>query len=145
VKTIRITIQVEPTAKGRPRTKFINGHALTYTPTKTREAEDFIKGRLLRHREDVFPAGIPLRLTCTFYRTKSKYLPRRETLPWRKPDIINFGSLICDAMTGVLYDDDAQLTNIVMRKRWSTTGEGYINIKLEEDKLQGDDNADDNV
>jgi Holliday junction resolvase RusA-like endonuclease len=144
-KLIRIVISAEPTAKGRPRTKWINGQAITYTPTKTKEAEDFIKFRLLRHKDQAFPAGVPLRLTCTFWRTKSRYLPRRESLPWRKPDLINFGVLICDALTGILYADDAQLTNIVMRKRWSPNGQGFITLKLEEDKLQGDNNADDNI
>ncbi len=131
---IRITIATEPVAKGRPRVTLSQGHFRTYTPEKTLIAQDFIKARLLRHREQAFPAGVPLRLTCTFYRTKSRYLPKRETLPFRKPDTPNFVSLICDAMTSVLYDDDAQLTTIVARKRWSNDGVGYITIKLESDK-----------
>ena len=145
MKTIRITIATEPSAKARARTKWINGHALTYTPTKTREAEDFIKLRLLRHKDQAFPAGIPIKLTCTFYRTKSKYLPRRETMPWRRADLDNYCKTLLDAVNGILMPDDSQITTLVARKRWSLTGQGYINIKLEEDKLQGDDNADDNV
>jgi Holliday junction resolvase RusA-like endonuclease len=142
MKTIRITIQTEPVAKGRPRTKFINGHALTYTPTATKEAEDFIKLRLLRHQEDAFPPLVPVRLSCTFYRTKSKYLPKREILPFRRPDADNLLKLLLDSLDGILVPDDSQITTMNVRKRWSTIGEGYITIKLEEDKLQGDDNAD---
>lgn len=142
MKTIRITIQTEPTPKGRPRTKFINGHALTYTPHKTREAQDVIKERSLKHRLDAFPAHVPIRLSITFYRTKSKYLPKKETMPFRKPDLPNLLALACDAMSDVLYEDDAELTTIRCAKRWSSNGEGYITIKLEPDSLKGDENAD---
>ena len=141
MKTIRITIQTEPTAKGRPRTKFINGQAITYTPTKTKEAEDFIRGRLLRHREEIFPPFVPVRLSCTFYRTKSKYLPRRETMPYRRPDAVNLLKLLLDSLNGILVPDDSQITTLSVRKRWSSTGEGYITLKLEPDSLKGDDNA----
>ena len=141
---IRVTISTEPTAKGRPRVAFLNGHARTYTPTKTQEAQEFIKTRLLRHRDKAFPMGIPLRLTCTFWRTKSRYLPKREDIPWRRPDLPNFLSLVCDAMTGVLYADDSQLTYVVTKKRWSPTGQGFITLKLEPDSLKGDEHADNN-
>lgn len=134
-KSIRITIQVEPTAKGRPRTSYRNGVVRTYTPQKTQNAQEFIKARLLRHRQQAFPAGVPLHLTCTFYRTKSRYLPRRETIPWRKPDLPNFLSLVCDAMTKMLYDDDAQISYVTMKKRWTNKPYGYITIKLELDQL----------
>jgi Holliday junction resolvase RusA-like endonuclease len=143
MKTIRITIQTEPTAKGRPRTKWINGQAITYTPTKTKDAEDFIKSRLLRHRDEAFPPFVPVRLSCTFYRTKSKYLPRREILPFRRPDTDNFLKLLLDSIDGILVPDDSQFTTINVRKRWSPNGEGYITIKLEEDSLKGEHNAED--
>jgi Holliday junction resolvase RusA-like endonuclease len=143
MKTIRITIQTEPTAKGRPRTKWINGHAITYTPTTTKIAEDFIKARLLRHKEDMFPTGIPLRLSCTFWRTKSKYLPKRETMPWRRADLDNYCKTLLDSVNGILVADDSQITTLVARKRWSPTGQGYITLKLEPDSLKGEHNAED--
>ncbi len=133
--TLRITIQAEPTAKGRPRMSFVNGIARTYTPTKTKEAEDFIKYRLLRYKDRCFPAHIPVRLTVTFYRTKSNWLPKHEVLPVRRPDTDNLLKLTLDALNGILVTEDAQITSIVARKRWSDDGEGHITLKLEEDKL----------
>ena len=134
MKSIRITIATEPTAKGRPRTTFTSGGKFrTYTPTKTVKAEEFIRERLLRHKQDAFPAHTPVRLSITFFRTKSKYLPLREKMPFRKPDIVNFATLACDAMTKILYDDDAQITTLNLRKRWSPTGKGYITLKMEVD------------
>ncbi len=134
---IRITIQAEPVAKGRPRTTYQGGMVRTYTPTKTLEAQDFIKARLHKHITDAFPANIPVRLSATFYRTKSRYLPKKEQLPFRKPDLDNFLKLLLDSIDKVLVADDAQITTISVRKRWSTKPEPYITIKLEEDNPKG--------
>ncbi len=133
MKVIRVVITTEPVAKGRPRVVFTGNKVRTYTPQRTADAQEFIRARLLRHRDNAFPAHVPLRLTCTFYRRKSKYLPKRETIPFRKPDLNNFLGLLLDAMNGLLFSDDAQVSDIRTKKRWSRNGSGYIMIKLEED------------
>ncbi len=131
---MKLTIDFEPTAKGRPRIKFINGQAITYTPIKTQEAQDSIH-QFLASQHQMFPPHTGLTLTVTFFRRKSVWLPKREKLPFRKPDLINFESLLCDAMSKAVIPDDAQLTTIIARKRWSPNGQGYIEIELTEDKL----------
>ncbi len=134
MKSIRITIATEPTAKGRPRVAYHNGQVRTYTPTKTQDAQDYIKYRLKRHIANAFPAETPVRLTATFYRMKSRWLPKKETLPFRKPDLDNFLKLLLDSIDKELVPDDAQITTISVRKRWSDNEHGYITLKLEEDK-----------
>ena len=136
MQTLRITISTEPQAKGRPRVTLKNGFFRTYTPERTKTAEDLIRYKIMKHKDKAFPAHVPVKLTCTFFRTKSKYLPKYETLPYRKPDLPNFLALLCDAMTKILYDDDAQITQVLMKKRWSPNGNGFITIKLEEDTLK---------
>ncbi len=130
---IRIMIQTEPVAKARARTAYRNGVIRTYTPEKTLDAQAFIKYRLKRHAKDAFPPETPVRLTATFYRTKSKWLPKREALPFRKPDLDNFLKLLLDSIDKELVPDDAQITTISVRKRWSDNGHGYIALKLERD------------
>ena len=132
---IRITITAEPTAKARARTVVRNGVVRTYTPEKTLNAEAFLRERFSRHKDKAFPAHVPVRLFVTFYRTKSKYLPKKESMPFRKPDLDNIIKSLTDALNGTLLADDSQLTEIFARKRWSDTGEGYIVLKLEEDSL----------
>jgi len=127
-------IRMEPIAKGRPRTTYQNGIVRTYTPTKTVEAQDYIKARLLRHIKDAFLPHTSVKLTATFYRTKSKWLQKKETMPFRKPDLDNFLKLLLDSLDNILVPDDAQITSINVRKRWSLNSEGYITIKLEQDK-----------
>ncbi len=60
-------------------------------------------------------------------------------MPVRKPDLDNFLKCALDAMNGVLVYDDSQITTIRMTKRWSEDEQGYITIKLEEDKINGGD------
>jgi len=127
-------IPIEPVAKGRAKTRFINGRALTFTPKKTQEAQEAV-GLTVKSIYNTIPfqPHIPLKLTATFYRTKSKWLPKRETLPFRKPDLDNFLKLLLDGINMVAIPDDAQITNMIIKKRWSTNGHGYIEFELSED------------
>ena len=134
-KCIRITIKMEPVAKGRAKTAYINGMVRTYTPQKTQDAENFIRLRAMRHKDDMFEEHIPVKLVVTFYRLKSKWLPKNETLPVRRPDTDNFIKTVCDGINCVLIKEDSQITTIYARKRWSDKGYGYITLKLTEDKL----------
>lgn len=130
---IELTIDTEPQAKGRPRTAFKDGRVRTYTPERTMIAQESIIAILKQYQDVSFPAHIPVKLTCIFYRHKSKWLPKREKLPFRKPDLDNFLKLLLDSMNGILIADDAQITTIEMKKRWSPNGIGYITVRLEED------------
>ena len=133
MRTLRLSIKFEPVAKGRPKTSFVNGKVWTYTPRKTKEAQQFLALRFEKYIKDQFPAHTPVKLTATFYRTKSKWLPKKEGLPVRKPDLDNLLKLLLDSLNGVLVADDAQITSLTIKKRWSTNGHGSVALKLEED------------
>lgn len=130
---MKLMIDFEPKPKGRPRTKFINGQVITYNPTKTQEAQDAIYTIIANTCHDSFPKHTPLKMTVTFFRCKSKWLPKYEKLPFRKPDLVNFEVLLDDAIPKSIVPDDAQFTSCIARKRWSPTGRGYIELTIEED------------
>jgi Holliday junction resolvase RusA-like endonuclease len=132
---MKLTIDFEPVPKGRPRFKFFNGQAITYTPIRTQEAQDGLHILIAKLCHDSFPKHMPLKMTVIFYRRKSKWLPKYETLPMRKPDLVNFEVLLDDAIPKSIMPDDAQITSCNSKKRWSPTGKGYIELTLEEDKL----------
>jgi len=134
MRAIRITIATDPVAKGRPKTAIREGKVWTYTPRKTENAQELIIERLVRYQDRCFPKHVPVKMTIVFYRIKSRWLPKRESLPFRKPDLDNFLKLVLDAMNGILVTDDAQVTSIITKKRWANDGNGHINIKLEEDR-----------
>jgi len=112
---------------------FRNGKVRTYTPERTQEAQDELTALIYKHKTKMFAPYIPVKLSITFYRQKSKWSPKSDILPVRKPDLDNFLKLVFDSMNGVLITDDAQITTIRVAKRWSTNGHGHISIILEED------------
>lgn len=132
---IKLTIDYEPTPKGVPRTRYIpeQGRTITYYHWKTMEAIENIREMISLEQLQPFPNHTPVKLDVVFYRTKSKWLPKRETMPFRKPDLDNFLKLTLDTITETLVPDDAQITSINAKKRWSVNGHGYIELELMED------------
>jgi len=137
MKSIEVTILVEPTAKGRPRLTTVNGHARAYTPQKTVKAEAMIMADI-RHEvmaHGRFEAGIPLRLEATFYRERPKHLPKRITMPMTRPDCDNYAKLLLDALNGYAFPDDSQLTSVKFKKRFCQPGQvPRIELRISEDE-----------
>ena len=42
-----------------------------------------------------------------------------DLLPLKKPDCDNIAKIILDSLNGVLYDDDKQITSIIVYKKYS--------------------------
>ncbi len=132
---MRFTLDVEPVPKGVPRVKWINGRAISYYHWKTTEALEAIRTLIKDMNLAPFPKYTPIKMEVTFWRTKSKWLPKREQFPFRKPDNTNFIKLIEDCLSGIIIEDDAAITTIIAKKRWSQNRHGYIEVSLEEDTL----------
>ncbi len=133
--SIRIVIQTEPVAKQRVDTTWNNGHPHRYTPEKTKEAERILRERFMRHADKRFPEQVGIRLSTTFYRTKSIYLPKSMTLPCIRPDLDNMVKLELDSLNDILVPDDSEITCLYARKRWTDRDTGYIEVKLENDEV----------
>ena len=116
----------EPTGKGRPR--FMkNGHA--YTPSKTAAYESIVRACYMAAcgNENVpFEKGIPLVATidCIFGIPKSASKKRVQAMlcglerPCKKPDLDNLVKAVLDAINGLAYHDDAQITTLHVTKRY---------------------------
>ncbi len=129
---IVVTILVEPTAKGRPRTfvrpkKDGKGYfSGTYTPKETREAENDIKIDMRRQVIDLLDESTamfkdpktPLFLQAIFYRARPKSLAKKAKLPVSKPDLDNYTKLLTDALEKYVYANDSQITTMVIAKRY---------------------------
>ena len=138
MKTVRFTIPGSPTGKGRPRSTRTGHH---YTPKQTRDYELAVKAYFAGAYpgRPPWPAGVPLRLTvvaCVAL-PKSATKAAREECAWRgiwatvKPDGDNILKIVCDALNGVAWKDDAQVAEMVCRK-WRTTGEQRVEVTIEE-------------
>lgn len=143
MKPLELIIKTEPHAKARARTSWRNGKVHSYTPDSTQEAESFIKDFIRPYNKYRFPEHTGLKVTLIFYRTKSKWLPKKESKPFRKPDLDNFDKIL-DAICkkhnkkgtpeddNYLIKDDAQITTLNSKKRWATL-RPYIYLLIEED------------
>ena len=133
LQPIELIIPVEPTAKARARVTSFNGHFISYTPAKTVSAENDIMKYLYPYKNLCYPAGVGIKLTIIFYRTKPKSIKKSELLPFRKPDTDNMTKLVLDACNEFLFPDDSQITTLHTSKRWSDNGHGSIFLRMEED------------
>lgn len=70
----------------------------------------------------------PLAVAVTAYWPRPASVPKRlgTAARWRpsRPDADNLGKQVCDAAIGVLYADDAQVVELVVRKFVAAAGEG---------------------
>ena len=137
MKSFATVIFVDPTAKARARSTVIAGHVHEYTPKKTANAEMLIIAAIRQKigpAFTTFDAGVPLRLEATFYILRPKSLPKRVTMPVKKPDVDNYGKLVMDALNHFVYPSDSQVTTLVLRKRFVSDGQvPRIELRIREE------------
>lgn len=122
-------IEGEPVAKGRPR--FGNGR--TYTPQKTRDAEENIREQVKYSLDcPATPLKCPLEAHFVFYmpippswseKKRRAHLGEPHT---QKPDVDNATKLVLDSLNGIIYEDDGQVWQITAKKVWSNTGKTEV-------------------
>ena len=122
--------------KGRPR---LNGYTgAVYTPTRTKDYEDLIKQYfLLKYpRFSSFEGRAKVEITAYFEIPKSTKKADKELMldnminPTKKPDIDNIVKVILDAMNGIAFKDDTQITRLYVEKLYGE--EEKINVKISE-------------
>lgn len=113
----------QPIGKGRPR---FTGR-IAYTPAKTRNAEAFIKMRALEAMDGRRPFEGPVMLSLdvaiepprSWSKKKLAAALSGDIQPTSKPDIDNILKLYADALNGITYTDDKQITFVTVRKKYS--------------------------
>jgi len=137
---IKTTIFVEPVPKARPRfgvTK--SGKRYAYTPHKTAHAESLIRESVVKLGKS-FDAKVPLKAEMTFYMQRPKSLPKKAKFPITRPDWDNLGKTVSDALEKFIYPRDSQLTDVRIRKRYTTLpAPPRIELVISEDEGDEDD------
>lgn len=115
----------EPVGKGRPRFSR-NGHA--YTPEATAAYENLVKLEYERQVDcEPYEKGIPLVMTINaMYSIPASAGKKQRQLmlagaifPTKKPDCDNIIKIIADALNGLAYYDDSQLSTVSIVKRYA--------------------------
>lgn len=136
--TIHFIIPGPPVGKARPKVvRARNGMSMTYTPDKTVAYEELVRLRfnesLQGHPFEPLQGALRIKIFAGYPIPKSTSKKHRAAmlagteLPTKKPDWDNIGKIICDALNGVVYGDDAQITDPSMRKRY-IDGPGQVEV-----------------
>ena len=138
MKRVEFVVDGEPQGKGRPRFSKAGGFTRTYTPKKTADYECRIRNAYTEQCEGYFfneESNISLRIIAGFSIAKSKsknirqQMINKDLLPKKKPDADNIIKIVADALNGVAYKDDKQITECQIKKIYSI--EPYIYVILE--------------
>ena len=120
--------------KGRPRLNTYTGSV--YTPTRTKDYESLVMQYfLLKYpRYKPFEGRVQVEINALFEVPKSTKKVDKELMlsnqinPTKKPDIDNIVKIILDAMNGIAFKDDIQITKLNVEKTYST--QEKIQIKI---------------
>lgn len=128
---IEFVVPGEPVAKGRPKFTVRGGFAKVYTPAETLKAEEVIRCHAQNAMRGLGlqPTGRPLYVKIFVFKGIPESWPKRKTelalageiLPTGKPDADNYMKLALDALNGIVWLDDCQITDTYCKKRYSDT------------------------
>lgn len=124
---IEFEVPGQPVAKGRPKFARRGKFVTTYTPEKTRTYEELVswcaKGVMMGN--DPMQGAIYLYLVIGLQIPKSWSNKKRiqaelgEIPAIKKPDADNVLKAVKDAMNGIVYADDSQITMMTIIKKYS--------------------------
>jgi Holliday junction resolvase RusA-like endonuclease len=133
VLTVFIQMPGAPVAKGRPR--FAKGRA--YTPAETAAYEKALAWAALAAMAGRKPLDGPLDVgVFVFIAPPASWSDKRKALalsglilPTKRPDGDNYLKAALDSLNGVVWHDDAQATDIRVRKRYRAEPGLFITVQ----------------
>lgn len=129
-RLITFRVEGDPVAKGRPRYSPLN--KTFRTPTKTANWEAFCKLRAAEAMKGAAPIDGPVWVVITVFltvpqswsRKKAEAAENGRVRPTGKPDLDNYAKAVCDACNGIVFRDDSQVCELVIKKRYAAFGAG---------------------
>lgn len=129
-------------AQGRPRFARRGGFVQTYDPPKSKEYKELIKtyAHKVKPKEPLTQA---LSIEIDVYREIPKSWSKKKKedatngtlLPTVKSDVDNYAKGIMDAISGIIYEDDKQVCELKVTKKYSNDPRAEVKIRnLEESK-----------
>ena len=134
-----IIIPGKPLGKQRPR---VLRTGIAYTPKETVNYETFVKMLYLEQHAGKKPFEGPVSmLISAFYqipksasKIRREAMARHHILPTTRPDIDNITKIIMDALAGVAYQDDKQVTFCAINKLYSHEPKVVVDVIGEADQ-----------
>lgn len=136
---IQFVVDGAAVPKQRPR---ISGRT-AYTPKKTRDYEERVREAFRSSHYGFTPVyikGIPVKacieivqaIPKSWSNTKHLKAERGEIVPTsRNGDVDNIAKSILDALNGYVYEDDCQVTTLIIHKKYGA--DPYVLVQFDED------------
>lgn len=125
---LEFKIPGEPMGKQRPKFSRQGQFVKTYTPQKTVNYENWVKLCFTQN----FPYFVPYEDTRlrvfiyayfpipkSFSKSKKQMAKDKVISPTKKPDCDNIAKIILDSLNGIAYNDDKQVTELIVIKNYS--------------------------
>ena len=137
--TITFIIDGVAVPKQRPR---LSGR-VAYTPKKTRDYEERVRSAFRSSYYGfvpVFMKGTPVKacieiiqqIPKSWSNSKTIKAERGEIVPTsRNGDVDNIAKSILDALNGLVYEDDCQVTTLIIHKKYGN--DPYVLVQFDED------------
>lgn len=131
----------EPCGQGRPIISTINGRPRGVDPARSRNYKAYVAvlaaNAAKEHGWEYTEGPVLVVINAYFSVPKSKSKKYKAAcykgteLPCKKPDADNIAKIICDAMNGIVYKDDAQICELTVIKRFVCEGqEPYVSVQV---------------
>ena len=125
---IIITVPGIPVPKARPRVNHKTG--AIYTPKKSKDYEAKIKAEAQKEIKEPLRGPISMRIYFRFPKPK-KYKGDSGWYDLRQ-DIDNLVKSVMDALNGIAYKDDKQVTDLAAVKAWIDDSEPVTDIYIKQ-------------
>lgn len=127
--------------KGRPRFARAGKFTRTFTDDKTVAYEALVKLAAGAVMGAAPPTETAVVVSIAAYRAVPTSWSRRRReqalqgliRPAGKPDCDNIAKIVCDAMNGIVYRDDAQVWDLRVRKAWDANGAERVAVTVSEE------------
>lgn len=128
----------------RPRSTIVNGHVRVYETKESSENKAYIRMAYKEAMRKALPeitttardeygytVTILIRKACpkSFSKKKRKAALAGLMRPTTKPDLDNVAKTILDALNGVAWKDDSEITTLAIAKKYSKLSSATICIK----------------
>ena len=126
---IQLKFEIKPMAKQSFRTTRTGNKYLDASVIKYRKAiRNMAIAQMRNQKAEKIEGAVNMNIIFAFRRPKSLSKKERTVPKTTKPDIDNLTKAILDALNGIAWKDDAQVTQINVHKIWSAKDQIEIEI-----------------
>jgi Holliday junction resolvase RusA-like endonuclease len=130
----------------RPRATVRNGFVKVYDTEKNISYKHLIRSAFMDNGSPIEYGDEPIKLTIEAnYSIEKKHYGKKGlnsvgidkkngvVLPTKKPDADNIAKIVLDALNKFAYNDDKQITDLIIKKRY-VDGNPFVKITLESEE-----------